>query len=168
VDYGRYEDAFNRFVEEVNGLAAYQWWEGSMHSILTVLAYPFAWSWQQWRRREKLQRLQEFVHSEYDHACLRSCRSRALYEGLKVAAGPDLILAYIDVFLGGDEKRPELPPKLMERLPMSIIFGGNGTYLSSYNLHSDNLLTSLLSQVICLLANLKPMLFITDVTVKAL
>ncbi|KAG0603647.1 hypothetical protein M758_10G110100 [Ceratodon purpureus] len=143
-----YEDAFNRFVEEVNGLAAYQWWEGSVHSILTVLAYPFAWSWQQWRRREKLQRLQEFVHSEYDHACLRSCRSRALYEGLKVAAGPDLILAYIDVFLGGDEKRPDLPPKLMERVPMSIIFGGNGTYLSSYNLHSDNLLTSLLSQAV--------------------
>lgn len=32
----------------------------------------------------KLQRLREFVRSEYDHACLRSCRSRALYEGLKV------------------------------------------------------------------------------------
>jgi len=64
-----------------------------------------------------------------------------------VAAGPDLVLAYIDVFLGGDEKRPELPPKLIERLPMSIIFGGNGSYLSPYNFHSDNLLTSLLSQV---------------------
>ncbi|KAG0610062.1 hypothetical protein M758_7G036100 [Ceratodon purpureus] len=147
VDYV-YEDAYNRFVEEVNGLAAYQWWEGSVHSILTILAYPFAYAWQQWRRREKLQRLQEFVHSEYDHACLRSCRSRALYEGLKVAAGPDLILAHIDVFLGGDEKRPELPPRLSERLPMSIIFGGNGTYLSPYNFHSDNLLTNLLSQAV--------------------
>jgi hypothetical protein len=31
-----------------------------------------------------LQKLREFVRSEYDHACLRSCRSRALYEGLKV------------------------------------------------------------------------------------
>ncbi|KAG1335439.1 hypothetical protein COCNU_03G015580 [Cocos nucifera] len=79
-----YEDAFNRFVDEINALAAYQWWEGSIHSILCILAYPLAWSWQQWRRRKKLQRLREFVRSEYDHACLRSCRSRALYEGLKL------------------------------------------------------------------------------------
>lgn len=55
-----------------------------MYSILGVLAYPLAWSWLQWRRRIKLQRLREFVRSEYDHACLRSCRSRALYEGIKV------------------------------------------------------------------------------------
>ncbi|KAF8400908.1 hypothetical protein HHK36_014211 [Tetracentron sinense] len=79
-----YEDAFNRFVDEINALAAYQWWEGSVFSILSILAYPLAWSWQQWRRRRKLQQLREFVRSEYDHACLRSCRSRALYEGLKV------------------------------------------------------------------------------------
>jgi len=79
-----YEDAFNRFAEEINCLAAYQWWEGSVHSILSVLAYPCAWSWQQWRARKKIQRLREYVRSEYDHACLRSCRSRALYEGLKV------------------------------------------------------------------------------------
>lgn len=71
-------------MDEINALAAYQWWEGSVHSILCILAYPFAWSWQQWRRRMKLQKIREFVRSEYDHACLRSCRSRALYEGLKV------------------------------------------------------------------------------------
>lgn len=88
---GRYEDAFNRFVDEINALAAYQWWEGSVYSILSVLAYPLAWSWQQWRRRKKLQRLREFVRSEYDHACLRSCRSRALYEGLKVLSSAILI-----------------------------------------------------------------------------
>lgn len=57
-----------------------------MHSILSILAYPLAWSWQQWRRRKKLQQLREFVRSGYDHACLRSCRSRALYEGLKVCS----------------------------------------------------------------------------------
>lgn len=79
----RYEDAFNKFVDEINALAAYQWWEGSIYSILCILSYPLAWSWQQWRRRKKLQRLREFVRSEYDHSCLRSCRSRALYEGLK-------------------------------------------------------------------------------------
>ncbi|KAL6984707.1 hypothetical protein U1Q18_018089 [Sarracenia purpurea var. burkii] len=79
-----YEDAFNIFVDEINALAAYQWWEGSVYSILSPLAYPLAWSWLQWRRKKKIQRLREFVRSEYDHACLRSCRSRALYEGLKV------------------------------------------------------------------------------------
>ncbi|CAL5331707.1 unnamed protein product [Camellia sinensis] len=53
----------------------------------------------QWHRRIKLQRLREFVRSEYDHACLRSCRSRALHEGLKVAATSDLMLAFVDFFL---------------------------------------------------------------------
>ncbi|KAK7277210.1 hypothetical protein RIF29_18361 [Crotalaria pallida] len=79
-----YEGAFNTFVDEINGIAAYQWWEGAIHSILSVVGYPLACSWQQCRRRLKLQRLREFVRSEYDRACLRSCRSRALYEGIKL------------------------------------------------------------------------------------
>uniref|UniRef100_A0A0E0DMX2 DUF8003 domain-containing protein n=1 Tax=Oryza meridionalis TaxID=40149 RepID=A0A0E0DMX2_9ORYZ len=141
-----YEDAFNKFVDEINALAAYQWWEGSIYSILCILSYPLAWSWQQWRRRRKLQRLREFVRSEYDHSCLRSCRSRALYEGLKVAATPDLMLAYLDFFLGGDEKRPDLPPRLHQRLPMSLIFGGDGSYMAPFSLHSDSVVTSLISQ----------------------
>ncbi|WVZ72633.1 hypothetical protein U9M48_021058 [Paspalum notatum var. saurae] len=143
-----YEDAFNRFVDEINTLAAYQWWEGSIYSILCILAYPLAWSWQQWRRRKKLQRLREFVRSEYDHSCLRSCRSRALYEGLKVTATPDLMLGYLDFFLGGDEKRPDLPPRLHQRFPMSLIFGGDGSYMAPFSLHSDSVLTSLMSQAV--------------------
>ncbi|KAK9102258.1 hypothetical protein Sjap_019512 [Stephania japonica] len=143
-----YEDAFNRFVDEINALAAYQWWEGSVYSILSILAYPLAWSWQQWRRKKKVQRLREFVRSEYDHACLRSCRSRALYEGLKVAATSDLMLAYVDFYLGGDEKRPDLPPRLHQRLPMCLVFGGDGSYMAPFSLHSDNVLTSLMSQAV--------------------
>ncbi|XP_066305596.1 uncharacterized protein [Miscanthus floridulus] len=143
-----YEDAFNRFVDEINTLAAYQWWEGSIYSILCILAYPLAWSWQQWRRRKKLQRLREFVRSEYDHSCLRSCRSRALYEGLKVTATPDLMLGYLDFFLAGDEKRPDLPPRLRQRFPMSLIFGGDGSYMAPFSLNSDSVLTSLMSQAV--------------------
>ncbi|RDX91133.1 hypothetical protein CR513_26927, partial [Mucuna pruriens] len=141
-----YEDAFNRFVDDVNSLATYHWWEGSIYSILCIIAYPLGWSWLQRCRRKKLQKLREFVRSEYDHACLRSCRSRALYEGLKVAATSDLMLAYLDFFLGGDEKRPDLPPRLYQRFPMSIIFGGDGSYMSPFSLHSDNVLTSIMSQ----------------------
>ncbi|XP_019051661.1 PREDICTED: uncharacterized protein LOC104588235 [Nelumbo nucifera] len=143
-----YEDAFNRFVDDINALAAYQWWEGAVYSILSLLVYPLAWSWQQWRRKKKLQRLREFVRSEYDHACLRSCRSRALYEGLKVAATSDLMLAYVDFFLGGDEKRTDLPPRLHQRFPMSIVFGGDGSYMAPFSLQSDNVLTSLMSQAV--------------------
>ncbi|XP_042401678.1 uncharacterized protein LOC121991725 [Zingiber officinale] len=143
-----YEDAYNRFVDEINALAAYHWWEGAVHSILCIVAYPLAWSWQQWRRRKKLQRLREFVRSEYDHACLRSCRSRALYEGLKVAATPDLMLGYVDFFLGGDEKRPDLPPRLHQRFPMCLVFGGDGSYMAPFSLQSDNVLTSLMSQAV--------------------
>ncbi|XP_019191996.1 PREDICTED: uncharacterized protein LOC109186463 isoform X2 [Ipomoea nil] len=141
-----YEDAFNIFVDEINDLASYEWWEGSIYSILSIFGYPLAWSWLQWRRKKKIQRLRDFVRSEYDHACLRSCRSRALYEGLKVAATSDLMLTYIDFFLGGDEKREDLPPRLHQRFPMSIVFGGNGSYIAPFYLHSDNILTSLMSQ----------------------
>ncbi|XP_075489131.1 LOW QUALITY PROTEIN: uncharacterized protein LOC142527987 [Primulina tabacum] len=141
-----YEGAFVTFVDEMNALAAYQWWEGSVHNVLCFLAYPLAWSWQQWRRRMKLQRLREFVRSEYDHACLRSCRSRALYEGLKVAATPDLMLAYIDFFLGGDERRSDLPPSLCQRYPISLLFGGDGSYMTPFSLHNDNIITNLMSQ----------------------
>lgn len=91
---GRYEDAFNRFVDEINALASYQWWEGSVYSILCVITYPLAWSWRQWCRKKKMQHLREYVRSEYDHACLRSCRSRALYEGLKVCSGSLMSLAF--------------------------------------------------------------------------
>ncbi|KVH93854.1 hypothetical protein Ccrd_004082, partial [Cynara cardunculus var. scolymus] len=122
---GRYEDAYNRFAEEINTLAAYQWWEGSFYSILSIIAYPFSWTWLQWRRKKKIQQLREFVRSEYDHACLRSCRSRALYEGLK---------------------REDLPPSLHQRFPLSLVFGGDGSYMAPFVLHSDNILTSLMSQ----------------------
>lgn len=143
-----FEDAFNRFVDEINGLAAYQWWEGSIYRILSVLAYPLSWSWLQRCRKNKLQQLREFVRSEYDHACLRSCRSRALYEGIKVAATSDLMLGYLDFFLGGDEKQADLPPPLNQRFPMSLIFGGDGSYMAPFCLHNDNILTSLMSQAI--------------------
>ncbi|KAJ0601687.1 hypothetical protein HanIR_Chr03g0131581 [Helianthus annuus] len=141
-----YEGAFNRFVDEINALATYQWWEGSIYSILVFLAYPLAWSWQQWRRKINLQRIREYVRSEYDHACLRSCRSRALYKGLKVAATSDLMLAYVDFFLGGDEQRSDLPPQLHRRFPLSLLFGGDGSYMSPFSLQSDNTITNIMNQ----------------------
>lgn len=141
-----YEDAFNRFIDEINSVAAYDWWEGSVYSILSVFAYPCSWSWKQWRRRKKIHRLQDYVKSEYDHSCLRSCRSRALYKGMKVGATPDLMVGYIDFFLGGDEKRVDIVRIIEKRFPMCIIFGGDGSYMAPYNLYSDTLLTNLLGQ----------------------
>ncbi|PPR86976.1 hypothetical protein GOBAR_AA33722 [Gossypium barbadense] len=143
-----YEGAYSIFVDEINAIAAYQWWEGAIYTILSILAYPVAWSWQQWRRRMKLQQLREFVRSEYDHACLRSCRSRALYEGIKVSATSDLMSAFVDFFLGGDEKRADLPPRLPQKFPMAIIFGGDGSYMAPFSLQNDNILASLMSQLV--------------------
>lgn len=57
------------------------------------------------------------------------------------------MLAYIDFFLGGDEKRPDLPPRLHQRFPMSLLFGGDGSYMTPYSLQNDNIMTSLMSQV---------------------
>ncbi|KAI8012674.1 hypothetical protein LOK49_LG06G00370 [Camellia lanceoleosa] len=72
--------------------------------------------------------------------------SRALYEGLKVAATSDLMLAYVDFFLGGDEKRTDLPPRLHQRFPIFLLFGGDGSYMAPFSLQSDNIITSLMSQ----------------------
>lgn len=57
------------------------------------------------------------------------------------------MLAYVDFFLGGDEKRTDLPPPLHQRFPMSLPFGGDGSYMAPFCLHSDNIVTSLMSQV---------------------
>ncbi|CAI7885873.1 unnamed protein product [Closterium sp. NIES-54] len=143
-----YEDSYNRLVDEVNAIACFRWWEGCVHSLLALLALPFAWSWQQWRRRLVVQRLREFVHTRYDHSCLRSCRSRALYEGLKVSATPDLVLGYMDVFLGGDEMATHMLPSFADRLPLLLVLGGNGSYMAPYHLFTDDLLTNIISQAI--------------------
>ncbi|KAJ0970738.1 hypothetical protein J5N97_018697 [Dioscorea zingiberensis] len=143
-----YEDAFNRFIDDINSVAAYEWWEGSVHSILLVLAYPCAWSWKQWREERKIQRLQEYVKSEYDHSCLRHADHEALYKGMKVGSTPDLMVAYIDFFLGGDEKRLDVASTILKRFPMCIIFGGDGSFMSPYYLHSDVLLTNLVDQYV--------------------
>ncbi|CAA6666999.1 unnamed protein product [Spirodela intermedia] len=143
-----YEDAFNRFIDEINSVAAYEWWEGSVHRILAVLAYPCAWSWKQWRRRKKIHALQEYVRSEYDHSCLRSCRSRALYKGMKVGSTPDLMVAFIDFFLGGDEKREDVAASIQQRFPLCVIFGGNGNFMSPYYMHDDTLLRNLIGQYV--------------------
>lgn len=69
---------------------------------------------------------------------------------LQVAATSDLMLGYVDFFLGGDEKRNDLPPRLRQRFPMSLVFGGDGSYMVPFSLHSDNILTNLMSQVWCI------------------
>lgn len=57
------------------------------------------------------------------------------------------MVAYIDFFLGGDEKRLDVASTIQKRFPMCIIFGGDGSYMSPYYLHNDTLLTNLLGQV---------------------
>lgn len=57
------------------------------------------------------------------------------------------MVAYIDFFLGGDEKRLDMVTSIQKRFPTCILFGGAGSYMSPYNLHSYTLLTSLIGQV---------------------
>ena len=66
---------------------------------------------------------------------------------MQVSATSDMMLAYVDFYLGGDEKRDDLPPPLHQRFPLSLVFGGDGSYMAPFVLHSDNILTSLMSQV---------------------
>ena len=80
-----------------------------------------------------------------------------------MAATPDLMLGYVDFFLGGDEKRPDLPPRLHQRFPMCLIFGGEGSYMAPFSLHSDNVLTSLMSQVFFSIYDLRTLSFTVHV-----
>jgi len=57
------------------------------------------------------------------------------------------MLAYVDFFLGGDEKRSDLPPRLHQRFPLSLLFGGDGGYMAPFSLHSDKVITTLINQV---------------------
>jgi hypothetical protein len=66
---------------------------------------------------------------------------------LQVGSTPDLMVAYIDFFLGGDEKRLDVVSSIQKRFPMCIIFGGDSSYMCPYNLHSDALLSNLVGQV---------------------
>uniref|UniRef100_A0A0D9W2D7 DUF8003 domain-containing protein n=1 Tax=Leersia perrieri TaxID=77586 RepID=A0A0D9W2D7_9ORYZ len=67
---------------------------------------------------------------------------------IKVGSTPDLMVAYIDFFLGGDEKRLDVTSTIQKRFPMCLIFGGDGSYMSPYYLHSDTLLSNLLGQYV--------------------
>lgn len=88
------------------------------------------------------------------HLCVWCCA--------QVAATSDLMVAYVDFFLGGDEKRADLPPRLHQRFPMSLVFGGDGSYMTPFFLHNDNILTSLMSQV-CYLSYFKSNCFIESI-----
>lgn len=57
------------------------------------------------------------------------------------------MLAYVDFFLGGDEKRSDLPPRLHQRFPLSLLFGGDGSYMAPFSLLSDKVITTLINQV---------------------
>lgn len=72
---------------------------------------------------------------------------------LQVGATPDLMVSYIDFFLGGDEKRIDMVASIQRRFPMRIICGGDGSYMCPYNLYTDTLLTNLIAQVTLILSS---------------
>lgn len=81
---------------------------------------------------------------------------------------PDLVVAYIDFFLGGDEKRVDMASIIEKRYPMCILFGGDGSYMSPYRLHNDILLTNLLGQVLRLIlfVEMIPVYLLPSITSK--
>ena len=88
------------------------------------------------------------VHNVWPKTHLRLfCHYSYEWQLVQVGATPDLMVAYIDYFLGGDEKRLDMVTSIQKRFPMCISFGGDGSYMSPYNLYSDTLLTNLLGQV---------------------
>ncbi|CAL5435672.1 unnamed protein product [Camellia sinensis] len=79
-------------------------------------------------------------------ACVLVAHVPSMKGSREVAATSDLMLAFVDFFLGGDEKRTDLPPRLHQRFPIFLLFGGDGSYMAPFSLQSDNIITSLMSQ----------------------
>eukprot|EP00899_Mesostigma_viride_P025225 jgi/Mesvir1/5888/Mv00660-RA.1 len=142
-----FEDAYVKFAETCNGIASFHWWEESVFWVLWGLCYPLSWTWQQWCGKQRAQRLHHYIKHEYVHSCLRSCRARALQEGLQFGCTPDHSLAYIGVYLQGDEPRRP-PAEALARLPFTILFAGDGSYMLPYQLVSDDVITSFVGQIL--------------------
>ncbi|GFS43868.1 hypothetical protein Acr_00g0087450 [Actinidia rufa] len=153
-----YEDAFNTFVDEINALAAYQCGAGkriynayvnlfdpnmimlacglAVHELCMKGLRYYSEFYGKWIAQDsKYSVMVELICVYYINRVM-----------VVVAATSDLMLAYVDFFLGGDEKRADLPPHLHQRFPMSLLFGGDGSYMAPFSLHSDNILTNLMSQ----------------------
>ncbi|KAK3239094.1 hypothetical protein CYMTET_50955 [Cymbomonas tetramitiformis] len=122
-------DPWAGLADECDRLTAFMWWEGVVHGALKLLCTPFAWNWKRWRRYLAACRVQSFVSKEYNHSCLQSFRGRALHEGLRFGVSPDLTLAFVDIFLQGDEpEHLRSALTLEQRLPVMLPVAGEGTY----------------------------------------
>ncbi|QDZ21840.1 hypothetical protein HOP50_06g43810 [Chloropicon primus] len=111
--------------------------------ILKLLCPPIAWKWKNRHRKVVLENLQYFIESEEGHSFLRSARSRALLDVLTFGHSQDLTLAYFDLHVTIHEMQSSIKNArnmkgsneeiLHSKLPMTIMFAGEGSFLSPYN-----------------------------------
>ena len=136
-EYLKFVDSCNRITmsEGIDQLGVF--------GILKLLCPPIAWKWKNRHRKVVLENLQYFIESEEGHSFLRSARSRALLDVLTFGHSPDLTLAYFDLHVTIHElqssiKNAQLHKSssndlLMSKLPLTIMFAGEGSFLSPYN-----------------------------------
>lgn len=118
-----------------------------LFSIMKLLCPPIAWQWKKKHRKAVLEELQYFIEGEEGHTFLRSARSRALLDALRFHYSEDLTLAYIDVHISNPDvqhsvnttrKESQSDLILHQKLPLLILFAGEGSFLSPYNIQLPN------------------------------
>lgn len=136
-EYIKFVDSCNRITmsESLDLLGAF--------GIMKLLCPPIAWKWKNKHRKLVLANLQDFIESEEGHSFLRSARSRALLDVLRFGHSQDLTLAYFDLHISAHElqssRRNARQVKrsneelLQQHLPLLIMFAGEGSFLSPYN-----------------------------------
>ena len=111
-------------------------WRGVVGAALETLCPPAANAWR-WRERRRVAKNLARLVDHYDRRCLRSARARALQEGLAFGASEDRTVAWLDFFAQGDEEEGAAPEfsgedPLAGRLPMPVLFAGEGTFESPW------------------------------------
>jgi hypothetical protein len=153
-------EEYATYAHQCYRIAEWSTWEKVVYGILLVCYYPLAKYFHAARRKTRMQDIQAF-HAEYDHSFLRDYRARALYNTLKFSYSRCCTLAWLDVLdstgmhpsaststpANNRSDNSPVPTALSEprpALPLVLLCGGDGAYLSPFHLDiTDGLLKSM-------------------------
>eukprot|EP00004_Rigifila_ramosa_P016961 TRINITY_DN4076_c0_g1_i1.p1 TRINITY_DN4076_c0_g1~~TRINITY_DN4076_c0_g1_i1.p1 ORF type:complete len:1384 (-),score=338.29 TRINITY_DN4076_c0_g1_i1:49-3903(-) len=113
-------------------------WSAAEHYLIQTLkfiCYPLALAVQNIRRKIHYKRLWEFVTNKYDHSFLISMRARTLHNALKLSISADFALCYLDVLEYDTVHSTNIG---QPRLPLALVFVGDGKYLSRFQLDNED------------------------------
>ena len=137
------ESEFVEFVNTCNEITlSEKLHQVGFYSLVKILCPPIAWEWKNKHRKDVIDELKYYIESEEGHRFLRSARARALLDVLRFGHSQDLTIAYFDVYStlheqdSANRKQKKMQPEsiLHQKLPLLMLFSGEGSFLSPYKL----------------------------------